>query len=104
MFPICKAPGTHSSISEEFLLSTFLRPKNPLVSWNLVNPLLRINKAWTDKCVAILQPLADTNTKPLQNKTFAIEKFRDSIIITRSCPGDKTSLDFKKEISNRKFC
>ena len=67
MFPICKAPGPHSCLSEEFLHSTILRPKNPLVSWNLVSPLLRINKAWTDKCAARLQPMADqykTPTKP----------------------------------------
>ena len=29
MFPVCKAPGPHSSISEEFLYSTILRPKKP---------------------------------------------------------------------------
>ena len=46
MFPVCKAPGPHSSISEEFLHSNILRPKKPLVScsWNLVNPLLSIWK------------------------------------------------------------
>ena len=59
MFPICKAPGPNSSKSEEFLHSPILRPKKPLGSWNLVNPLLRINKAWTDECAARLQPLAD---------------------------------------------
>ena len=32
MFPICKAPGPHSSISEEFLHSIILRPKKPLGS------------------------------------------------------------------------
>ena len=65
------APGPHSSISEEFLHSTILRPKKPLGSWNLVSPLL-INEAWTDECAARLQPLAvqyktpTYNTKPSQ--------------------------------------
>ena len=47
MFSVCKAPRLHSSISEKFLYSTFLslRPKHPLGSWILVNPILRINKA-----------------------------------------------------------
>ena len=35
----------HSSISEEFLHSIILRPKKPLGSWNLVNPLLSMNEA-----------------------------------------------------------
>ena len=38
MFPLCEAPGPHSSISEEFLPSIILRPKKPLGSWNLVKP------------------------------------------------------------------
>ena len=37
--------GPHSSISEEFLHSIILRPKKPLGSWNLVNPLLSMNEA-----------------------------------------------------------
>ena len=51
MFLICKAPGPHSSISEEFLHYS--------QTWNLVRPLLRINKAWTDECAARLQLLTN---------------------------------------------
>ena len=91
MFPISMAPGPHSGI---FLHSTILRPKKPLGSWNLVNPLLSMNKAWVDECAARLQPLID-QYKPIQQQTFAIEKFRDLIVKTRSCPGDKKFL-FKK--------
>ena len=29
-----------------------LRPKKPIGSWNLVNPLLRMNEAWMDECAA----------------------------------------------------
>ena len=36
-----------------------LRPKKPLGSWNLVNPLLRMNEAWIDECAVRLQPLVD---------------------------------------------
>ena len=67
MFPISMAPGPHSSISEGFLHSIFLG------SWNLVNPLLRMNEAWMDECAARLQPLVD-QYKPRQRQTFAIEK------------------------------
>ena len=70
MGPICKAPGPHSSISEEFVDSTVLRPKKPLGSWILVSPLLSMNEAWTDECAARLQPLAD------QYKTPATPNFR----------------------------
>ena len=35
----------HSSISEEFLHSIILRPKKPLGSWNLVDPLLSMNES-----------------------------------------------------------
>jgi len=48
-FPISMAPGL-SSISEEFIHSIILRPKKPLGSWNLVNPLFSINEAWMDVC------------------------------------------------------
>ena len=65
MFPVCKAPGPHSSISEEFLHYTILRPKILLGSWNLVNPLLRINEAWMDECAARLQPPNFRNRKIL---------------------------------------
>ena len=41
MFPICKAPGPHSSILVEFMHSTILRPKKSFGSWNPVSPLLR---------------------------------------------------------------
>ena len=59
--------------SGEFLHSIILRPKKRLVSWNLVNPLLRMNEAWMDECAARLQPLVD-QYKPRQHQTFAIEK------------------------------
>ena len=57
-------------------------------NWNLVNPLLRMNEAWMDECAARLQPLVD-KYKPIQYQTFAIEKIRDLIVTTRSCPEDK---------------
>ena len=66
MFPVCRAPGPHSSISEEFRHSTFLRPKKPLGSWNLVNPLLSLNEAWMEECAARLQPLVN-QYKPKNN-------------------------------------
>ena len=94
MFPISMAPGPHSSISEEFLHSIILRHKKPLGSWNLVKPLLNMNEAWMDECAARLQPLVD-QYKPRKHQTFAIEKFRDLIVATRSCPGDK-KISFKK--------
>ena len=78
MFPVSKAPGLHSCLSEEFLHSSILWPKKPLDSWNLVNPLLSMNEAWMDECAARLQPLVD-QYKPIQHQTFAIEKFRDLI-------------------------
>ena len=81
-------PGPHSSMSEEFLHSIILRPKKPLGRWNLVNPLLSMNEALMDECAARLQPLVD-QYKPRQHQTFAIEKFRDLIVTTSSCPGDK---------------
>ena len=36
-----------------------------LKSWNLVNPLLRMNEAWMDECAARLQPLVDQYKNPL---------------------------------------
>ena len=66
-------PGPHSSISEGFLHSVFSGLRRILGSWNLVNPLLRMNEAWMDKCAARLQPLVN-QYKPRQNQTFAIEK------------------------------
>ena len=59
MFPVYMAPRSQSSISEEILHSTILRPKKPLGSWNLVYPLLRMNEVWMDECAARLQPLVD---------------------------------------------
>ena len=60
-------------------------------SWNLVKPLLRMNEAWMDECACRLQPLVD-QYQPIQHETFTIEKFRDLIVITRSCPGEKNLL------------
>ena len=75
MFHFSMAPGPHSSISEEFLQRIILRPKKPLGSWNLVNPLFSMNEAWMDECASRLQPL--------QHQTFAIEKFQDLIVTTK---------------------
>ena len=80
MFPVCKAPGPHSSISEEFLHSTIFRPKKPLGNWNL----LSVNEAWMDECAARLQPLVDQYKTQTSHQTFAIENFRDLIVTTRS--------------------
>ena len=71
MFPICMAPGPHSSKSEEFLHSIFSGLRRVLGSWNLVNPLLSMNEAWTDECAARLLPLAD------QYKTPTTPNFRN---------------------------
>ena len=57
-----------------------------------------MNEAWMDECAARLQPLVD-QYKPKQNKTFAIEKFRDLIVTTRLCPGEKKS--FLKILSSK---
>ena len=94
MFSVCMAPGPHSSISEEFLHSIILRPKKPLGSWNLVNPLLSLNEAWMDECAARLQPLVD-QYKPVHYQAFAIEKFPVLIVTTLSCLGDKR-ISFKE--------
>ena len=64
MFLISMAPGPHSSISEEFLHSIILRPKKPLGSWNLANPLLSMNEGWIDEYAARLQPLVDQYKNP----------------------------------------
>ena len=74
MFPVCNAPGPHSSISEEFLHSTILMSKKPLGSWNLVSPILRINEAWMDECAARLQPLADQYKTPTATPNFGNRK------------------------------
>ena len=50
-----------------------------------------MNEAWMNECAARLQPLVD-QYKPRQHQTVTIEKFRDLIVTTRSCPGDKKSL------------
>ena len=74
MFLISMAPCPHSSVSKELMHSTILKPQKPLGSWNLVNPLLRTNEAWTDECAARLQPLADQYKTPttvnFRNKKF----------------------------------
>ena len=67
MFPI----RPHSSIPEGFLHSIFSGLRRILGSWNLVNPLLRMNEAWMGECAARLQPLVDQYKK---HQTFAIEK------------------------------
>ena len=90
MFPIYMAPRPQFSISEEFLHSIILRPKKPLFSWNLVNPLLSMNEAWMDKCAARLRPLAD-QYKPRQHQSCTLKKFWDLSITTQSCSGDKKS-------------
>ena len=48
-----------------------LRPKKPIGSWNLVNPLLSMNEAWMDECATRLQPLVD------QYKTQTTPNFRN---------------------------
>ena len=40
-----------------------------------------MNEAWMAECAARLQLLVD-QYKPLQDQTFKIEKFRDSILTT----------------------
>ena len=72
MFPISMAPGPHFNISG-FLHSIFSGLRRILGSWNLVNPLLRMNEVWMDEYAARLQPLVDQNKNP-DNQTFAKEK------------------------------
>ena len=59
MFPVSKAPGPHSSKSEEFLHSIFSGLRRILGSWILVSPLLRMTEVRMDECAARLQPLVD---------------------------------------------
>ena len=68
MLSISMAPGPHSSISEGFLHSIFSGLWRILGSWNLVNPLLRMNESWMDACAARLQPLVDQNKNPENTK------------------------------------
>ena len=59
----------------------------------LVIALLSMNEAWMDDGTASarLQPLVD-QYNPIQHQAFAIVKFRDLIVTTRSCPGGKVFL------------
>ena len=95
MFLISMAPGPHSSISEKFLHSIVLRPKKPLGSWNLANPLLSMNEAWMDECAARLQPLVD-QYKPRQHQIFAIEKIPRFDRNNPISPGDEKKSLLKK--------
>ena len=100
---ISRHTGPPSSKSEEFLHSIILRPKKHLGSWNLVNPLLSMN---VDECAARLQPLVD-QYKPIQHQTFAIEKFRNLIVTTLSCPRDKKiflTKEFYLSVVTRRGC
>ena len=89
MFPISMAPAPHSSISEGLLPSTFSSLRRILGSWDLVNPLLRMNEAWMGECAVRLQPLVTQYKNPDNVKLSLQKKFRDLIVTTRSCPGDK---------------
>jgi len=51
-----------------FLHSIFSGLRRILGSWNLVNPLLRMNEAWKDECAARLQPLVDQYKNPDNTK------------------------------------
>ena len=82
MFPVCKAPGPHFSISEEFLHSIIFRPKKPWDSWNLVNLLLSMNEVWMDECVVWM----------CCQITFTIEKFQDLIVTSDHVLWTKKSL------------
>ena len=50
-----------------------------------------------DECAARLQPLVDHYKNPYNIKLSQKKNFRDMIVTTRSCPGDKKNL-FKKNI------
>ena len=62
-----------------------LRPKKPIGSWNLVNPLLSMNEAWMDECAARLQPLVDQH-KAQTTPTFCNRKIlrfdRNNLILS----------------------
>ena len=85
-------PGLQMLGSNECDVSYQYGLRRILGSWNLVNPLLSINEAWMDECAARLQPLADQYKNPDNTKLSHQKKFRDLIVTTRSCPGDKKSL------------
>ena len=62
MFPFVRHPGLIPVYRKNSLY--YSQAKKPLGSWNLVNPLLSMNEAWTDKCAARLQPLTDQYKNP----------------------------------------
>ena len=101
MFPISMAPGPHSSISEGFLHSIFSGLRGILGSWNLVNPLLRMNEAWMDECAARLQPLVDKYKDPDNTKIEKISRFyRNNPIMSW---GQK-KISFKKNFKYLNLC
>ena len=55
-----------------------------------------------DECAARLQPLVD-QYKPIQNQIFAIEKFRDLIVTTRSIMSWEQKNLFLKKCSEVTF-
>ena len=97
MFPVCTAPGASFQYIRRIpctLLFSGLR--SPLAA-EILSALF-----WQDKwsvdgwiCCQITNPW-QINAKPIQHQTFAIEKFRDSIVTTRSCPRDK-NISFKPD-------
>ena len=82
MFPVCMAPGLILVYQKNSTHTPYYsRPKKQLES------CLSMNEAWMNECTARLLD----QYKPIQHQTVAIEKFRDLIVTTRSCPGDKKS-------------
>ena len=77
MFPVCKA--TRAAFQYIRRIPALSQAPRQLES---CQPSSQNNEAWMDECAARLQPLVD-QYKPKQHQTFAIEKFRDLIVITR---------------------
>ena len=75
-----------------------LRPKKNLRQLESCQPSSQYEWSVDGWMCCQLQPLVD-QYKPIQHETFTIEKFRDLIVTTRSCLGDK-KIFFKKEIEN----
>jgi len=60
--------GTRASFQYIRRITALYYSQTFLGSWNLVNPLLRMNEAWRDECAARLQPLVDKYKNPDNTK------------------------------------
>ena len=89
MFPVCKAPGPHSSL-EEFLHSIILKSQQLLRQPGFMSglrPIPSINEMWMDECAVRSKPLADQYNNPTST-----EEFRN---VDPIMSGSKTSIEKK---------